>query len=135
MHKLMLTGQHLGGVFKSRLGRVCIGHELYTFCKTAQLKVENSAQTTFRLSPVSFRAPRCWYLMSTRLSLCVYYYYVLYKMMYKIKNLNYIWRSLLYSYNFSSLMNFSYWHSKVNIDTDWDWKNIYIFILSLWQQQ
>ncbi len=24
----------------------------------AKLKVENSAQTTFRLSPVSFRAPR-----------------------------------------------------------------------------
>jgi hypothetical protein len=26
--------------------------------KTAQLKVENLAQTTFRLSPVSFCAPR-----------------------------------------------------------------------------
>ncbi len=26
--------------------------------KTAQLKVENSAQTTFRFSPVSYRAPR-----------------------------------------------------------------------------
>ncbi len=50
MDKLKLTGQNLGRVFKSRLGRVCIGHELYTFCKTAELKVENSAQTTFGLS-------------------------------------------------------------------------------------
>ncbi len=48
MDKLELTGQNLGRVFKSRLSRVCIGHELYTFCKTAKLKVENLAQTTFR---------------------------------------------------------------------------------------
>ncbi len=54
MDKLNLTGQNLGRVFKSRLGRVCIGHELYTCCETIQLKVENSGQTTFRFSPVSF---------------------------------------------------------------------------------
>ncbi len=35
MDKLKLTGQNVGHVFKSRLGRVCIGHELYTFGKTA----------------------------------------------------------------------------------------------------
>jgi len=52
--QLKLTGRNLGRVFKSRLGRVCIGHKLYTFCKTAKLKVENSAITTFRFSPVSF---------------------------------------------------------------------------------
>ncbi len=51
MDKLKLTGQNLGRVFKFRLGHVCIGHKLYTFCKTAQLKVENLAQTTFRFSP------------------------------------------------------------------------------------
>ncbi len=33
--KLKLTGRNLGRVFKSRLGRVCIGLKLYTFCKTA----------------------------------------------------------------------------------------------------
>jgi hypothetical protein len=62
MDKLKLTGQNLGRVFKSRLGRVGSGHELYTFRKTAKLKVENSAQTIFRFSSVSFRAPRskCW---------------------------------------------------------------------------
>ncbi len=49
MDKLKLTGQNPGRVFKSRLGRVCIGKELYTFCKTAKLKVENLAQTTFRV--------------------------------------------------------------------------------------
>ncbi len=56
--KLKLTGRNLDRVFKSRLGRVCTGHELYTFCKTGWLKVKNLAQTTFRFSPVSFRAPR-----------------------------------------------------------------------------
>jgi hypothetical protein len=35
MDKVKLTGQNLGRVFKSRFGRVCISHELYTFCKTA----------------------------------------------------------------------------------------------------
>jgi len=58
MNKLKLTGQNLGRVFKTRLGRVCTGHEMYIFCKTAQLKVENSAQTTFRLSPIGFWAPQ-----------------------------------------------------------------------------
>ncbi len=58
MDKLKLTGQNLDRVFKSRLGSVCTGHGLYTFCKTAKLKVENLAQTTLRFSPVSFRAPQ-----------------------------------------------------------------------------
>jgi hypothetical protein len=53
LDKLKLTGRNLGRVFKSRLGRVCTDQELYTFYRTAWLKVENSAQTTFRLSPVS----------------------------------------------------------------------------------
>ncbi len=57
MDKLKLTGQNLGRVFKSRLSRVCAGHELYTFCKTAKLKVENLAQTTFRFSPLAFELP------------------------------------------------------------------------------
>ncbi len=35
MDKVKLTWQDLSRVFESRLGRVCIGHELYTFCKTA----------------------------------------------------------------------------------------------------
>ncbi len=33
--KIKLTGQNLGRVFKSKLSRVCIGHEMYTFCETA----------------------------------------------------------------------------------------------------
>jgi hypothetical protein len=58
MDKLKLTGQNLGQVSHSKLG-----HTLYIPCycihkKMARLKAENSAQTTFRFSPVSFRAPR-----------------------------------------------------------------------------
>ncbi len=57
MDKLKLTGRNLSRAFKSRLGHVCTDHELYTFFKTANLKVETSAQTTFRFSHVGFRAP------------------------------------------------------------------------------
>ncbi len=35
MDKLKLTGQNMRRIFKSRLGRICTGHELYTLCKTA----------------------------------------------------------------------------------------------------
>ncbi len=55
-------------VFKSRLVCVWIGHELYTSCKATYLKVDNSAQTTFRFSPVSFRAPQSmdWGMLRVR---------------------------------------------------------------------
>jgi len=69
MDKLKLTGQNL-----VRLGCDCIS--LYKPCncthnKAAQLKVENSARTTFRFSPVSFRAPPLfpWDFESFHLSL------------------------------------------------------------------
>ncbi len=46
----------------------CVCHALVRLLiKTAQLKVENSAQTTFRFTPVGFRAPR--FNISTRLSI------------------------------------------------------------------
>ncbi len=62
--KLKLTGQNLGRVFNFKNGhvRLYLAITLITktagnFSATAKLKVENSAQTTFRLSPVSFCAP------------------------------------------------------------------------------
>jgi hypothetical protein len=53
----MLTGQNLGRVFNSRCGRTCACHVITLITKTAQLKVENSARTTLRFSPVNLRAP------------------------------------------------------------------------------
>ncbi len=44
--KLKLTGRNLGQVFKSRFGRVCIGHEMYTFVKQPNLNL--------RLGPNNF---------------------------------------------------------------------------------
>ncbi len=52
MGKLKLIGQNLGRVFNSGCGRSI---ELIT--KTAQLKVENSAQKSLRLSPLAFALP------------------------------------------------------------------------------
>jgi len=52
------TGWNLGQVFNSRCGHACAHHTITLTIKTAKLKVENSKRTTFRLSLVSFRAPR-----------------------------------------------------------------------------
>ncbi len=57
MDKLKLTGQNLGRVFNSRLGCSCIDHAIVHITKRPNL-VENSAQTAFRFSPISFRTPR-----------------------------------------------------------------------------
>jgi hypothetical protein len=57
MDKLKLTGQNLGRVFNFKFELVCPYLAIELITKTAQLKVENLAQTTFRFSPVSFRAP------------------------------------------------------------------------------
>ncbi len=54
---LKLTGQHQDQVFNSRCGRASACRAIALITKTAYLKVENSAETTFRLSPVSFCAP------------------------------------------------------------------------------
>jgi hypothetical protein len=67
MDKLKLTGQNLGQVFNFKCGRACLYHAVTVIIKTAKLKVENSAQTTFRLSPVSFCAPRCIELLTALL--------------------------------------------------------------------
>jgi hypothetical protein len=56
--KLMLTGRNLGWDFNSRRARACLCRAITVVTKTAYLKVENSAQTTFRFSPVSFCASR-----------------------------------------------------------------------------
>jgi len=58
MDELKLTGQNLGRVFNFKCGRVCLYHAVAFIIKTAKLKVENSAQTTFRFSPISFFTPR-----------------------------------------------------------------------------
>jgi len=57
MDKLKITGQNLGRVFNFKNGHVRPYLAITLIIKTAKLKVENSAQTTFRLSPVSFGAP------------------------------------------------------------------------------
>ncbi len=62
MDKLKLTGQNLGRVFNFKCGRACLYHAVVLIIKTAKLKVENSAQTTFRFSPVSFCTLRSSYL-------------------------------------------------------------------------
>jgi hypothetical protein len=57
MDKLQLTGQNLGRVFNYRCVRASIYMSFMHIFKTASLIVENSAETSFRFSPVSFRAP------------------------------------------------------------------------------
>jgi hypothetical protein len=57
-NKLKPKGQNLGRAFNSRCGRACLCHAIVLIVRTAELKVENSARTTFRLSTVSFHAPR-----------------------------------------------------------------------------
>ncbi len=54
---LQLTGQTLGRVFNSRSG--CISCHALTTQSTnmTQLRVENSAQTTFRFSPIRYCTP------------------------------------------------------------------------------
>jgi hypothetical protein len=58
MDKLKLTGQNLGRVFNFKCERVCLYHAVTLITKTDKLKVEYSAQTTFRFSPVSVCAPQ-----------------------------------------------------------------------------
>jgi hypothetical protein len=55
--QVKLTGQNLGQVFSSKSGRAFLGHAVALITKTAQIKVQNSAQTTFRLSAISFWTP------------------------------------------------------------------------------
>jgi len=54
MGNLKLADRNLGRIFNYRLLSIQFNHR--------QLKVENSAQATFRFYPVSFRAPRLEYL-------------------------------------------------------------------------
>jgi hypothetical protein len=56
MDKLQLTGQNQGRVFNFRNGRAHDHAFALLQSKTYQLKVENSAQPTFRLSPVRYCA-------------------------------------------------------------------------------
>jgi hypothetical protein len=49
--------QNLGRVFNSRCCLTCLCHAIMLMAETAKLKVEKSAHTTFRISPISFRAP------------------------------------------------------------------------------
>ncbi len=52
MDKLKLTGQNLGWFFNTGYGRACERHTVTFITKTAKLKAENSAKTTFRLSNI-----------------------------------------------------------------------------------
>jgi hypothetical protein len=58
MDNLKLTGQNLDRVFNSRCGCAWACRTVTTLIQTAQLKPENSAPTTSRLSPVDVRAPQ-----------------------------------------------------------------------------
>ncbi len=55
MDELKPTGRKLGRVFNSRPGPACTCHDVALITKTAELNVENSAQTTFGFSLVGFR--------------------------------------------------------------------------------
>jgi hypothetical protein len=57
MDKLKLTGENLGQVFNSRYVFAYVAHATVLRTKAAKLKVENSAQTTFRFFPARFHAP------------------------------------------------------------------------------
>jgi len=50
-NQLKITGQNLGCVFNCRSGHACLCHITTLITKTALIKVENSAQTTFRFYP------------------------------------------------------------------------------------
>ncbi len=47
-------GRNLGRVFNSRRGCMCTLHLCCCVAKWPNLKLKNSAQTTFRFSPISF---------------------------------------------------------------------------------
>ncbi len=57
MDKLKLTGRNLGRVFITRSDRMTSMHLLHSIAIRLNLRVENSAQVTFRLSRVSYRGP------------------------------------------------------------------------------
>jgi hypothetical protein len=56
MDKHMLTGRKLGCVFNSKCGYAYLSRAIILITKTARLKVENLAKTTFRLSPIIHHA-------------------------------------------------------------------------------
>jgi hypothetical protein len=58
MDKLKPTGQNLDRVFNFKCGRVRLYLAIALITKNRQLKNENSALATFRLSPVSCRTHR-----------------------------------------------------------------------------
>ncbi len=58
MDKLKLTGWTLGWLFNSRSGCMSCHALIAQYNNTTKLRVENSAQTTFRFSPVRYCAPR-----------------------------------------------------------------------------
>jgi hypothetical protein len=58
MDKFKQAGRNLGRDFNSRCGQACLFLAIALITKTDQLKVEISAQTTFRFSPVCFHAPQ-----------------------------------------------------------------------------
>jgi hypothetical protein len=65
MDKLKLTVQNLGQVFNSSHGCACACQTIQLITETAKLNVENSSRTTFRLSPISFRALRIFHHLPT----------------------------------------------------------------------
>jgi hypothetical protein len=72
MDKLQLAGQNLGRVFNFRSSHLHATHLLCFHVKLPDLKVENSAQTTYTLSPVRYRTPQCysWRTLSQYLRKC-----------------------------------------------------------------
>jgi len=56
-NKLQQTGQNLDRIFISKNGSVTFQVVAMLWKETAQLKVENLAQTSYRLSPIRYCAP------------------------------------------------------------------------------
>ncbi len=57
MDKIMLTGQNLGRVFNSRLGRACIHHAIVHITKQPNLKLKTWSKQLLGYIPLAFVLP------------------------------------------------------------------------------
>jgi hypothetical protein len=57
MDKLKLTGQNLGQVFNSRLGRACICHAIACMTKRPNLKLKTQPKQLLGSLPLAFTLP------------------------------------------------------------------------------
>jgi hypothetical protein len=66
MDKLKLTGQNLGRVFNSRLGRACMGHAIVRITKQPNLKLKTWPRQLLGSLLLAFALPGWSHLNSLR---------------------------------------------------------------------